>query len=70
MQGEPLFCDICYIARYGERLIILRGGGIKKGQKKAIDKAEAIRKTYSHLRKSDVDYSCSFHHLLDNINSI
>lgn len=35
-----------YIGKEGERLIILLGGGTKKGQQKDIDKAEAIWEEY------------------------
>lgn len=35
-----------YIGRDGERLIILLGGGTKKGQQKDIDRAEAIWEDY------------------------
>ena len=35
-----------YIGKDGERLIILLGGGTKKGQQKDIDKAEAIWNDY------------------------
>lgn len=35
-----------YIGKDGDRLIILLGGGTKKGQQKDIDKAEALWKEY------------------------
>lgn len=35
-----------YIGKDGEKLIILLGGGTKKGQQKDIDKAEALWKEY------------------------
>lgn len=39
-----------YIGKDGERLIILLGGGTKKGQQKDIDKAEAICKEYKERK--------------------
>jgi len=39
-----------YIGRDGERLIILLGGGTKKGQQKDIDRAEAIWEEYKERK--------------------
>ncbi len=39
-----------YIGRDGERLIILLGGGTKKGQQKDIDRAAAIWKEYKERK--------------------
>ena len=39
-----------YIGKDGERLIILLGGGTKKGQQKDIDKAESIWKEYKERK--------------------
>ncbi len=39
-----------YIGRDGERLIILLGGGTKKGQQKDIDRAEAIWVEYKERK--------------------
>jgi len=39
-----------YIGKDGDRLIILLGGGTKKGQQKDIDKAEAIWKDYKERK--------------------
>ena len=41
-----------YIGKDGERLIILLGGGTKKGQQKDIDKAETIWKEYKERKAS------------------
>lgn len=39
-----------YIGKDGEKLIILLGGGTKKGQQKDIDKAETIWKEYKERK--------------------
>ena len=39
-----------YIGKDGERLIILLGGGTKKGQQKDIEKAESIWKKYKERK--------------------
>lgn len=39
-----------YIGKDGDRLIILLGGGTKKGQQKDIDKAETIWKEYKERK--------------------
>ena len=39
-----------YIGKDGDRLIILLGGGTKKGQQKDIDKAEVIWKEYKERK--------------------
>lgn len=39
-----------YIGKDGERLIILLGGGTKKGQQKDVDKAESIWKEYKERK--------------------
>jgi putative addiction module killer protein len=39
-----------YIGRDGERLIILLGGGTKKGQQKDIERAIAIWKEYAERK--------------------
>lgn len=39
-----------YIGKDGEKLIILLGGGTKKGQQKDIDKAEALWKEYKERK--------------------
>ena len=39
-----------YIGKDGDKLIILLGGGTKKGQQKDIDKAEAIWKEYKERK--------------------
>lgn len=39
-----------YIGKDGDRLIILLGGGTKRGQQKDIDRAEAIWKEYKERR--------------------
>ncbi len=39
-----------YIGRDGERLIILLGGGTKKGQQKNIDRAEALWEKYKERK--------------------
>ena len=39
-----------YIGKDGEKLIILLGGGTKKGQQKDIDKAESIWKEYKERK--------------------
>lgn len=39
-----------YIGKDGEKLIILLGGGTKKGQQKDIDKAEALWKVYKERK--------------------
>jgi len=39
-----------YIGKDGDRLIILLGGGTKKGQQKDIDRAEAIWKEYKERK--------------------
>ncbi len=39
-----------YIGRDGERLIILLGGGTKRGQQKDIDRAEAIWEEYKERK--------------------
>jgi putative addiction module killer protein len=41
-----------YIGKDGDRLIILLGGGTKKGQQKDIDNAEAIWKEYKERKAS------------------
>jgi len=39
-----------YIGKDGDKLIILLGGGTKKGQQKDIDKAESIWKEYKERK--------------------
>ena len=39
-----------YIGKDGDKLIILLGGGTKKGQQKDIDKAETIWKEYKERK--------------------
>jgi putative addiction module killer protein len=39
-----------YIGRDGERLIILLGGGTKRGQQKDIDRAEALWEEYKERK--------------------
>jgi putative addiction module killer protein len=41
-----------YLAKDGEALIILFGGGTKKGQQKAIDKALALHNEYKARKKA------------------
>ncbi|MDX4952347.1 type II toxin-antitoxin system RelE/ParE family toxin [Delftia acidovorans] len=40
-----------YLAKDGERLIILFGGGTKKGQQKAIDEAVALHSEYKARKR-------------------
>lgn len=47
-----------YIGRDGERLIILLGGGTRKGQQKDIDRAEALWEDYKKRKarqKKEID---------------
>jgi putative addiction module killer protein len=41
-----------YLAKDGEALIILLGGGTKKGQQKAIDKSLALHNEYKARKKA------------------
>ncbi|MDH3359587.1 MAG: type II toxin-antitoxin system RelE/ParE family toxin [Desulfobulbaceae bacterium] len=42
-----------YIGREGKKLVILLGGGIKKGQQKDISRALALWKEYRHRKKAE-----------------
>ena len=41
-----------YLAKDGDMLIILFGGGIKRGQQKDIDKAKALHREYKARKKA------------------
>lgn len=44
-----------YLARDGERLIVLFGGGSKKGQQKDIDRAVALHEEYKQRKATATD---------------